>query len=139
MPLGVPRPAILVRVTRPSRSEAASKAIVVAGTALLAGTVLWTRQASDAELRVQSFGAAIGEVLFWAAPTLLLLVLTIRPPRTTFAVGVVIAGLLTWTWWISARDWHSTAALGPGLAGWFLGPLIVVGAALVVRRRRRRP
>ena len=114
-PLVVDRPrAAITQVLEGARCSARVyllKAGFIVVAVVGSASVLWLRQADDALLRADSFAAAIAGVLL----------------------------LLIWGWWRSATDWHSTAALGPGLLGWLLVPVVVLcGFAIEAAARARR-
>ena len=119
--------------TRPVIVRVAVAALIVVASA----TVLWMRQNDRALLGVDSYTGALAEVAFWAAPTLLLFVGLIRNTIAVGVVGAALAVLSSAVWWGSATDWHSTASLGPGLCGWFLGPAVVGAGAAASRWRSR--
>ena len=105
-----------------------------------ATAVLWLPQTPDALMRVGSFPAGIAQVAFWAAPALLAYALLLRTRPGVLLGGTVLIALLTWTWWSTATDWHSTASVGPGSVGWLLGPVgVFVPRQLEGRMGRRRP
>ena len=119
------------------RRRLATQCCFVVLTVLIASVVLWLRQTSDALLRVDNFGAAIAEVVFWAIPTFLLYMLLTRRPRVVIAGGVILVIVWAWGWWSFAVDRHSTASIGPGALGWFIGPLVIVMMWLLARTSRR--
>ena len=130
-----------VQLLQPRRLVA--KLAFILAAVVIAAAVLWTRQSPDALLGVASFGGAIEEVAFWAAPGLVLYLLLTRTATAIVVEGTALVALLTWGWWSSATDWHSTAALGPAMTGWFLAPSVVLGGLIVqlvvqLARRRRR-
>jgi hypothetical protein len=99
---------------------------VAAAIVVVPAIVLWWRQTAQAQLRVSSFGAAVGEVLFWSAPTIAVCVLFLRS-RWALAGGAAAAVVtLTLVWWGSARDWHSTASWRPAVTGWALVPVALL-------------
>jgi hypothetical protein len=95
---------------------------------------LWVRQTPDALLRVDSFVGGLEQVMFWALPTFAVFLVV---PRTRLPVvlgGLATVVLLTWGWWSSAHDWHSTAGGGAAMIGWFLGPAVVVLSCVISTR-----
>jgi hypothetical protein len=48
--------------------------------------------------------------------------------------AILLAGI----WWVSARDWHSTASWRPALAGWFLVPIALLVLRFIEGRLGRR-
>jgi hypothetical protein len=117
------------------------KSLVIAVAVLCsAGVVMW-RQTPDALLRVGSFPSAVSQVVFWSSPALALYVLVVWSRAAIITAGLALVAILTATWWSSATDWHSTAALGPGLVGFVALPVLMIAAgsleAVVAWRRRR--
>lgn len=93
----------------------------------------------DALLATDTLAGAIFTVLFWALPVFILYLLV---PWTMSAIvieGSLVTAIFLSTWWHSATDWHSTASFGPGFAGWFLGPAVILGGAAVTAVARRLP
>ena len=115
---------------RPRSWKSSSRVIerleVAALVVVLASFILWTRQNSRALLRVDSLWAALGEVAFWALPSLVVFILLLRTRAALVIGGLSAAALLCGAWWHAARDGHSTASWLPGITGWFLLPVILV-------------
>lgn len=109
----------------------AMKSLLIALGVLCSGGALWWRQTPEALLRVGSLGSAITQVIFWGWPGLALYVLMAWSRTAIIIAGVALVAILTATWWSSAMDWHSTASLGPALAGWVALPVLMVGVGLV--------
>jgi hypothetical protein len=91
---------------------------------IAAASLLWTRQTPRALLRVDSFGAALAEVVFWSVPTIVIYALLARTAAATMLGGVALVVTQSWCWWWFATDPHSTASFGPGGLGFVLGPLV---------------
>jgi hypothetical protein len=115
------------------------KVVGSAGVLAMCGLVLWLHQTDLALLRVDSYGAAVGQAGFWAAPSVVLYLGLVWSRRSAAQVGALLTAVLFLQWWSSATDQHSTASLGPGLVGWFFGPVaVVLVAATDLHRRRER-
>ncbi len=73
---------------------------------------------------------SIFTVAFWAVPALALYLLLAWSMTAAVAEGIGLAVLFITTWWSSATDTHSTAGLGPGVAGLLVAPAIVLAVAI---------
>jgi hypothetical protein len=113
------------RQERLYRIRVAFAVAAVLGSALL----MWLRQSDDALLG-GSLPEVVLSVVLFGFPGLLLYLALARSATTVIAGGVLVTGALMAQWWVSARDWHSTASLGPGIVGWIYLPSIVIAVAL---------
>ena len=111
-------------MTSPPSSHRLKAAFVVLAV-VVGASVLWVRQTPDALLRVNSYSAALAEVAFWAAPTVLLYVLIARRRSAVVAGGAALVVSVPLGWWWFATDRHSTASLGPAMVGWLFGPFVM--------------
>ncbi len=107
------------------------------GIVVVSAAVLYFRGVPDALLSTDSFVGATFTVLFWALPALALYLLIPWSVPGIVIEGLVLLALFATTWWSSARDTHSTASLGPGIAGWILAPTIIIAGAVVTAGARR--
>ncbi len=121
----------------------AMKSLFITLAVLCSAGVLWWRQTPEALLRVGSLRSSITQVIFWGWPGLALYVLIAWSRAAIIIAGLALVAILTATWWSSATDWHSTASLGPALAGWVALPILMIGAGLVegvvIWRRNKSP
>lgn len=88
-------------------------------------------QTPEALLRVGSLRSSITQVIFWGWPGLVLYAVIAWSRTAIIIAGLALVAILTATWWSSATDWHSTASLGPALAGWVALPMLMIGVGLV--------
>jgi hypothetical protein len=72
-----------------------AKAALAAVAVLVAAGVRWTRQSSDALLRVDSYRAAVDQVAFWASPSLVLFILLAGRWPAILGVGTALMALIT--------------------------------------------
>lgn len=134
---------MMVPNTHPDRLEVTREQLLVVklGFALVvilaSAVVLWARGTSDSLLASDSLAHAIFTVVIWAFPALAFYLFAAWSVATVVVDGVLLTALFVITWWFSATDPHSTASLGPALAGWFVGPTIILTTALVVAGVRR--
>ena len=104
---------------------------------VVSAAILYFRGVPDALLSTDSFVGATFTVLFWALPALALYLLIPWSVPGIVIEGLVLLALFATTWWSSATGWssatdtHSTASLGPGIAGWLFAPTIIVAGAVV--------
>ena len=121
----------------------AMKSLFITLAVVCSAWVLWWRQTPEALLRVGSLTSSITQVIFWGWPGLALYVLIAWSRTAIIIAGLALVAILTATWWSSATDWHSTASLGPALAGWVALPILMIGAGLVegvvIWRRNKSP
>lgn len=92
----------------------------------LPAVVLWSRQSPQATLRVDSLVTALSQSLFWSGPTVLLVATLFRFGGWSLFATLISAVVMAITWWISARDVHSTAAFTPAVLGWIVLPFGLV-------------
>ena len=107
------------------------------GTVVVSAAILYLRAVPDALLSTDSFIGATFTVLFWAFPALALYLLIPWSVPGIVIEGLVLLALFATTWWSSATDTHSTASLGPGIAGWLFAPTVIVAGAVVTAGARR--
>jgi len=99
--------------------------------------LLYLRGTPDALLTTNTFAGAIFAVVFWALPAFVLYLLVPWSMSSIVIEGLLLAAIFLSTWWHSATDSHSTASVGPGFAGWILGPVVILaGVALTAAARR---
>jgi sterol desaturase/sphingolipid hydroxylase (fatty acid hydroxylase superfamily) len=127
-------------VFRRMRSVRRLFARIASGTAVVvvSALALWFRQNSEATLRVNSFYDAMSQSLFWSAPTVVLVVTLFRLRSFLMLATLGATVGLGLTWWGTARNWHSTAAVGPALMGWIVLPAGLVALRIGERRLKRR-
>lgn len=101
------------------------------GIVVVSAAVLYFRGVPDALLSTDSFVGATFTVLFWTLPALALFLLIPWSVAGIVIEGLALSALFATTWWSSARDTHSTASLGPGIASWIFAPTIIVAGAVV--------
>lgn len=112
------------------------KAAFVVLATFVPATILFVRQTDDALLGVDTYWGALLSVWFWAAPVLLVYLLGVRYLATVLVLGVGIVSALSWQWWYSATDWHSTASFAPALVAWIYIPIGMVGWSVLARFAR---
>lgn len=122
-------------------SHVGERAAAGAAIVVVPAVILWTRQTSQAQLRVDSFGGAVAEVAFWSVPAVAVTVLLLRRRQVIVIGGAGATAVLAAVWWGSARDWHSTASWRPALMGWFVLPVVLLLLRFAEGRlgRHRRP
>jgi hypothetical protein len=111
---------------------------VVVATVVGGAATLRAGQTADSLLRAGSFAAAMGQVLFFGFPGMVVYLLLCHRWTGTITGGFILLGLTVSEWSQVAPDWHSTASIGPFFLGWVLLPtLFALGAAVAHVARRR--
>lgn len=125
--------------SRLDRGQILAKSMIVVGVAVVSAGILSIRKTSRTLLRVGSFGGAVAEVVFWAAPGIVAFVVVPRRWLGLSVSTVLLGGLTVVQWWSSSIDRSSTASVGPFITGWMIVPVLLgaggIGSWAVHRSR----